>query len=159
TTRTPRQYPDLELLPQHEKLLASSGIAPHVATARRYESATTKARLKELGFSESQRRVPALVIPVCSAATGDIALYHARPDDPRRDQRGRPVKYETPRGARMALDCNPIARPRLKDPSTRLFITEGVRKADAAVSHGLCCVALLGVWNFRGRNEFGGLMV
>ena len=37
-----------------------------------------------------------------------------------------------------------------------LFITEGARKADAAVSQGACCVALLGVWNFRGTNEYGG---
>jgi hypothetical protein len=35
-------------------------------------------------------------------------------------------------------------------------VTEGIRKADAAASIDLCCVALLGVWNFRGSNEFGG---
>jgi len=157
TARPVCQYPDLDLLPQHEKLLADSGILPHVANARGYESATTKARLKELGFSEPQRRVPALVLPIYSAVTTEVVMHQARPDEPRRDQRSRPVKYETPRGVRMAIDCNPIARLRLKDPSGPLFITEGVRKADAAVSHGLCCAALLGVWNFRGRNEFGGL--
>ena len=31
-----------------------------------------------------------------------------------------------------------------------------MRKADALVSIGLCCVALLGVWNFRGTNDAGG---
>lgn len=31
-----------------------------------------------------------------------------------------------------------------------------MKKADAAVSKGLCCIALLGVWNWRGENEHGG---
>ncbi len=34
-----------------------------------------------------------------------------------------------------------------------LFITEGARKADAAVSKSLCCVDLLGVWNWRRRSD------
>ena len=38
----------------------------------------------------------------------------------------------------------------------RLLVTEGMRKADAAASRGLCCIALLGVWNWRGTNEKGG---
>jgi hypothetical protein len=56
----------------------------------------------------------------------------------------------------MVLDVPPAARPKLADPSAPLFITEGARKADSAVSRGLCCIALLGVWNFRGTNEHGG---
>ena len=56
----------------------------------------------------------------------------------------------------MALDVPPAARRDLGNPAVPLFITEGARKADAAVSAGLCCVALLGVWNWRGTNEWGG---
>ena len=40
-----------------------------------------------------------------------------------------------------------------------MFITEGARKADAAAAVGLCCVALLGVWNWRGTNKKGGSTV
>src|SRR5262249_59696414 len=50
----------------------------------------------------------------------------------------------------------PAARAQLGDPSLPLVITEGMRKADSAVSCGLCCIALLGVWNWRGRNDLGG---
>ncbi|MCL4532556.1 MAG: DUF3854 domain-containing protein, partial [Actinobacteria bacterium] len=32
-----------------------------------------------------------------------------------------------------------------------------MRKADAGASHALCCIALLGVWSFRGKNEKGGI--
>src|SRR5262249_26884983 len=42
------------------------------------------------------------------------------------------------------------------DPKRPLFITEGGRKADSAVSLGLCCVAILGVWNWRATNDDDG---
>src|SRR5262249_19743382 len=64
--------------------------------------------------------------------------------------------YETPRGARMAIDVPPGARKLLGKPECPLFITEGARKADAAVTRELCCIALLGVWNWRGKNDDGG---
>jgi hypothetical protein len=142
------------LLPQHAALLRGSAISDDVAAARGYRSVEQKARLTELGFSQAQARVPALLIPIIGVH-GDIVLYQLRPDTPRiRD--GKAVKYETPAGARMALDVPPACRAGLADPQIPLFVTEGVRKADAAASAGLCCVALLGVWNFRGTNEAGG---
>jgi hypothetical protein len=144
-----------KLLPQHAALLAASGISDDVAEARGYRSVTTKAELMRLGFSASQRRVPALLIPVRGVA-GEIVNYQVRPDDPRVDGRGKVIKYETVAGSRMVIDVHPAARERLADPAIPLWITEGVRKGDAAVSAGLCCIALLGVWNWRGTNEHGG---
>jgi hypothetical protein len=43
----------------------------------------------------------------------------------------------------------------LADPSLPLWITEGSKKADCGVLQGLCVIALTGVWNWRGKNEFG----
>lgn len=57
----------------------------------------------------------------------------------------------------MVLDIHPRARKMLGDPKVPLLITEGVKKGDAIVSRGLCAVALLGVWNWRGRNVDSGL--
>ncbi len=105
---------------------------------------TNAAALKQLGFSRSQQElVPALIIPVCGV-TGEVVFHQARPDHPR-GLAGKPVKYETPRGARMALDIHPLAKERLGDPDDVLIITEGVRKADAAFSQGVTSIALLGV--------------
>jgi hypothetical protein len=129
-------------------------ISEEVAEARGYRTVTVKADLRRLGFSDAQCRVPALVIPLWSV-DGEPAGHQARPDEPRRRD-GRVVKYETPRGTRMVLDVHPSAREELGDPAIPLFITEGVKKGDAAVSAGLCCVALLGVWNWRGTNGQGG---
>lgn len=59
-----------------------SGITPEVIAARGYKTATTKAELARLGFSRSQQRVPALLIPIYDAA-GNLATHQIRPDEPR----------------------------------------------------------------------------
>jgi hypothetical protein len=38
-----------------------------------------------------------------------------------------------------------------------VWLTEGVKKADALASRNQCAVALLGVWNFKGKNDWGGV--
>lgn len=142
------------LLPQHQALLAASAIPDHVAAARGYQSLTTQAAVRRYGFSPSQARVPALLLPIWDVF-GEIGTYQLRPDLPRMVD-GKPRKYETPPGTRMVLDVPPLVRAALANPNLPLFVTEGARKADAAVGLGLCSVALLGVWTFRGRNEQGG---
>jgi Domain of unknown function (DUF3854) len=148
------------LAPQHAKLIEDSKVSPDVAAARGYFTATTKVELRNLGFAEYQRIVPAMVVPVYGV-TGEIVNYQIRPDIPRippsRDGRKRkPLKYETVAGSRICLDVPPSVRHQLKDPAIPLYVTEGPRKADSAVSHGLCCVSILGVWNWRGTNEDNG---
>ena len=89
--------------------------------------------------------------------TGEIALYQYRPDEPRVHRNTlKVVKYETPSKARMTVDVPPRVREHLGNPNRPLWITEGIRKADAAVSAGLDCLALLGVYNWRGTNDNGG---
>lgn len=87
--------------------------------------------------------------------TGQLVLYQIRPDRPRIIN-GKPAKYELPRGSCMALDVPPRVRPQLADPRVPLLITTGIRQADAAVSKGICCVAILGIWAWRGSNDKGG---
>ena len=135
-------------------LVEDSGISEKVVADRGYETVTSAARLKRIGFSASQASVPALLVPVWSCS-GEIVLYQSRPDEPRIKD-GKRVKYETMAGATMSLDVHPHARPLLANPNVPLFITEGIKKGDALVSRGCCAIALLGVWNWRGTNEFGG---
>jgi hypothetical protein len=144
------------LASHHETMLREeSGITQEVIDTRGYRTVDTKRELKRLGFSERQCNKPGLLIPVYSP-TGDIATYQYRPDKPRIDKKGRPIKYETPSGTRMVLDVHPVAQEMLGNPSIPLFITEGLKKSDALVSRGLCAVTLLGVWSWRGTNEHGG---
>lgn len=148
----------LVIFPQHAALLKASAISPEVAAARGYVSVDTGTRLKSAGFSGYQRRssqVPGLLIPVHDV-TGAIATWQYRPDQPRVTKAGRTIKYETPGGSRLVIDVPLPIRDQLADPAIPLWITEGARKADAAVSAGACCIALLGVDAWRGTNPQGG---
>ncbi|MEQ8763209.1 MAG: DUF3854 domain-containing protein [Planctomycetota bacterium] len=144
------------LSPEHQKmLLEESAIDPVVAEERGYFTATKKSQLEELGFQPRQARVPALVCPL-RGVSGEIGNYCSRPEKPR-IQNGKPAKYEFPAGSRMILDVPARVREQLGNPREPLFITEGAKKADSGVTNGLCCISLIGVWNWRGRNEDGGL--
>ena len=150
------QEPPLDLLSAtHRQMLeVESGISSEVIAARGYRTLTRQVEARRLGFSEAQCRIPALVLPVWGLS-GEITTYQLRPDIPRISS-GRAIKYETPKGSAMAMDCSPLIRDTVMDVRVPLLITEGIKKADAAISRGGCCVALLGVWNWRGRDEHGG---
>lgn len=144
----------MAVFPQHAEMLAASGVTPEHASARGYVSVDTKTRLDQLGVTKAGRKVPGLLIPSRDKA-GQVWGYQYRPDEPRlRDDK--PVKYETPVGQRNGLDVPPGVGPALDDPSVQLWVTEGVKKADAAALAGLACVSLPGVWSWRGTNGHGG---
>jgi len=142
------------LSPEHQAMLDSSAIRPDVAKARGYRTITSKAEIVGLGFADYQARTPALLVPV-HGVEGDIVLHQLRPDDPRLNEKKKEIKYETPAGSRMRIDVPPAVRPVLADTSIRLTFTEGIKKGDAIVSAGGYAISLLGVWNYRGRNENG----
>jgi Protein of unknown function (DUF3631)/Domain of unknown function (DUF3854) len=145
----------LAIFPQHAALLAASAISPEVARERGYVSVDTRARLDSPGFAKWQQRVPGLLIPVHDTS-GAVATWQYRPDSPRTTKAGKVIKYETPSGSRLVLDVPPRVRAQLGDPAVALWITEGARKADAAVSAGLACIGLSGVDGWRGTNGQGG---
>lgn len=147
-------WPNGKLLPHHAAMLEASAIPPDVVLERGYRSVRSKAELGRLGFGRNQLLVPTLLVPVHDVR-GAVAFHQHRPDEPR-IKNGKTLKYETPAGARMTIDVPPRALPWLGDLKRLLVITEGAKKADAAVAVGLCCIALLGVWNWRGTNQQGG---
>ena len=141
---------------QHVAKLVASGISPETKHARHYTTVTEKATLERAQFSASQRRVPGILIPL-HGVNGTTAGYQYRPDTPR-TRKGKPVKYETRTGQRNVIDVPPACHRDIDDPTVDLWITEGPIKADAAATAGLCCVALLGVYGWRGRNDVKGLV-
>ena len=148
-----------ELHPDHALLLMESGISPEVAAARQYETVTTKARLKALGFSQIQQNLcplgaPALLIPIHDMR-GGIVNYELRPAKPRLGGKGKPRKYEKPRGSSACLDIPNLenVRTSLRCDGPPVFITEGAKKVDCGVSHGLLTIGLLGVTGWRGTQE------
>ena len=145
----------LAIFDQHAALLAGSAIPPDLARRRGYVSVDTKVRLEQLGVTRAGRSTPGLLIPLLRKE-GSTWGYQYRPDVPRTNDKGKPVKYETPWKQPAGLDVPPGVGALLDDPAVTLWITEGTRKADAAAALGLACVSLSGVWNWRGSNPVGG---
>jgi hypothetical protein len=155
-----KSLPQEALLPHHrDHLIHGSGITPEVIRARGYRSVQdTDGRtiLEALGFSRSQaHHTPGLLIPILDCH-GQAVLYQYRPDRPRETKEGKSVKYDTPWQARMRLDFGPGPHDWVGDPAVPLWITEGIKKADALRSHHLHAIGLLGVYNWRGTNANGG---
>ncbi len=148
--------PNLSLSPKHQAMLDASAISPDVAEQRGYRTITSKAEIVQLGFADFQARTPALLIPIHGlGCVAGAVRYQLRPDDPRLNERGKAIKYETPAGARMTLDVPPATRAVLDDPSVPLIFTEGIKKVDAIESAGGYAAGLLGVFNYRGKGEDG----
>jgi len=138
-------------------LHTDSAIADEIITTRGYRSMVHPDDLQDLGFSKVQARTaPALAIPLWDVHREQHG-WQIRPDSPRLTTDGKVIKYENPKGSRVSLDVHPSVQPLLGNPAVPLWITEGVRKGDALVSHGQCTIALMGgVWGFKGTNEHGG---
>ena len=135
---------------EHRHMLYASGLSDAAIDARGYYSAPSKAHLKQLGFSDRQAMVPALVIPMQSV-DGVVAGHQIRPDVPR-ELKGRKLKYETPTGGRNMIDVPAPIHSKLREVDVPLIITEGSKKADRACQEGLCCIALPGVWGWKSAN-------
>jgi putative DNA primase/helicase len=140
---------------RHLQHLLSSGISLEVIKERGYCSTRGGAELLELGFSREQARLSGILIPLYSPLGGK-PLWQLRPDEPRREVKGNKVKvrkYELAPFSENRLDAHPRIQRHLKNTTIPLWITEGVKKADALISAGECAVALIGVWNFKGKSR------
>jgi hypothetical protein len=83
---------------------------------------------------------PGLVFPV---HTLDGEVFHRlRPDNP-----GKYPKYMQPKGVANRLDIHPRQHDSIMSPGGMRYITEGEKKVDAGVSHGLLMIGVSGVYN------------
>ena len=126
---------------------------------RKHESVLGEKRLKDLGFSKAQRQTPGILMPLWGVDGKGVVGYQFRPDNPRLNAKGKPVKYETPLGASNHLDCPPRCQKQLKDPLIPLWITEGIKKVDCLATLGETVLGVTGVWNWKGKNEVGGITI
>ena len=149
------KWSKLPLSSDHVDELKASGISFAVAKARGYRTIEAET----LGFQRYQApitRMPGLLIPMYRPGTDKIPSSHQFKMSEPRKVRGRPLKYETPSGLSNVLDLNPGVKSAAADPSSRLWIVEGIKKADCLLSHGETAVGIAGVWAWRGTNSSGG---
>lgn len=152
------------LIPEHHARLKRA-LTQGVIASRGYTTILPVqcAGLEKLGYAYYQRRSGLLVPRYPVLNTNDNGSPRAggsqlRSDRPR-IHHGRPIKYESPQGQLNCIDAHPFVRPLLPKREIPLFLTEGIVKGDAAVSAGLCCLSLCGVWSWRGAVERGGAPV
>jgi hypothetical protein len=155
------RWEDLPLDPQHVDKLKSSGISPLAAEDRGYETVHDPRRLDGLGFAKEvchPDHVPGLLIPQLDAR-GSVWGYQYRPDNPRTNAKGKPIKYESQtrgEGRRRGLDIPIMCAGDVGDPKVEKWIVEGSLKAEALAEQGICAISVSGVWNWRGTNRRGG---
>jgi hypothetical protein len=131
-------------------LFEESGISPEVAEERGYYTARRRSEVPE-AFKDYQRK-PGLVVPMFSPAAETVS-YQLRPDKPRKDKKGKPLKYETPGNSKVILDVHPRMLEEVRAGVGDLWITEGIKKADSLTSRGLPTIGLVGVWNWQRDGE------
>lgn len=146
----------LKLKPEHEKHLLDSGISEEVIAARGYWSADRVHHvdlLRALQLGSFVNRLPGLMVPIYGP-DGEQQSAQLRLDvAPVGMRYVSPARTERP----VTMDVHPLNAPKLNDESVDLWITEGVKKADAATSAGLCCVALMGVTMWTKKGDKGNV--
>lgn len=99
---------------------------------------------------------PGLWIPNY-APDGTLTPGQWKPRNPVPNRDGKKMKYTSARGHASTLDVHPrwsrdpggMELPAIQDVTKRLWITEGVKKADSLTSRGEVTIALSGVFNWR----------
>jgi putative DNA primase/helicase len=152
------------LTPRHYAMLHQQrGIAEAVIAERGYRTNSGHSELKSLAIVVRKAEWEGLLLPLWSIDGTPATFLHApdqrevpytifRPDVPRIDAGGRERKYVNPTGTPTRIDCHPRCHALVRDAGTFLWLTEGIPKGDAFVTHGACALAFPGVENWRGSD-------
>jgi putative DNA primase/helicase len=144
----------LPLLPHHLVDLRSSGLSDEVIRMAGCRSVTASEAAAILGFDPG---CSCLAFPY--SIQGRAVLTRLKPDAPYQPPGwSKPAKYLSPLKSRSRLYIPTFTGgAALADPSTRLIITEGEKKALKATQDGFPCLAISGVWNWtKGRDPETG---
>jgi P4 family phage/plasmid primase-like protien len=155
---TPTLDLDLTLDARHwRELTVESGIAPELVQARGYATMGEGARdalRKHYSITPKALKpehFPGLFVPMFTLGQDEGMSAQWKPATPYTNGDGKPQKYVSRAGAANVLDVNPLRAEALKDAGRRLWITEGVKKADALASRGEVVIGLTGVFNWRSK--------
>ncbi len=144
-------YPKSEssrLSGSHLRHLEASAVNPTVATERGTFSARRGKDVPQAGGKLPEK--PGLVFPI-HALDGEV-FHRLRPDNP-----GRLPKYLQPKDHPNRLDVHPSQHEAVKRSGGFRYVTEGEKKVDAGVSHGLLMVGQSGVFN--GQRDKGAALI
>lgn len=134
-------FNSLKLNAEHlEHLKSTSGLTEKTVAGAQFKSVAASQAVK-FGFPERA----GLLMPY----PGVPDYYRLRPDTPLVRKDGSSAKYLTRAGEKNHLYVPPSLTSVLTDPTRRLIITEGEKKALKATQEGFHTVALPGVWGWK----------
>jgi hypothetical protein len=136
-----------ELLPHHLQDVQRSGLSDMTIRELGFYSGSAAEVRGILGFDAG----PGLVIPYPIYDT-PRPFSRVKPDSPPLID-GKPPKYLSPKGSLLQPYIPPRSWEALKNPMTRLLITEGEKKAAKADQEGFPCLGLGGIYGFRDREH------
>lgn len=146
----------IDLLPHHRReLCEGSGLTFETIAEAGIHSETNPVNVRiKLNWPRMAARAAAgIMIPFRDAAGHLNGYSRFKPDSPRKDSSGKPVKYESPRGVpnRVYIPLGTVTA--LKDPVVPLLVTEGEKKALKADQEGFRCIGLTGVFAWKQKNH------
>ncbi|MFO0799420.1 MAG: DUF3987 domain-containing protein [Gemmataceae bacterium] len=148
------------LLPHHLADLRRSGLTDdHVRRCGFYSESDPAVVAKLLRRADrmlANAITPCLCLPFFAPDGRPLGYVRCKPDRPRADAKGKPVKYESPAGAPNRAYFPPATRAALADAAVPLLVTEGEKKAARADQDGFACVGLVGVYGWQKKRDGGG---
>lgn len=147
----------LDLLPQHLADLRKSGLNDDAIRAGRFSSVTHPEEIAGiLRWKSYYGSLGAcLCIPYLDSQDKPSGYCRLKPDTPRNDKEGKPIKYEAPKGKPNQLYIPSGTFASLGDAARPLLITEGEKKAAKADQERLPCLGLSGVWSWQKKRSRG----
>jgi putative DNA primase/helicase len=149
------------LTSRHLADLRKSGLSDDQIAACGFHSLQTPASVqKALRWKRYKGELGnCLAIPFVNAAGKPTGCVRLKPDRPRKAEvDGKPIKYESPKGASNIPYFPPGTLAALKDASAPLVMTEGEKKSAKADQEGFACIGLVGVYGWqtkRARDKDG----
>jgi putative DNA primase/helicase len=144
------------LLPQHLADLRKSGLSDKQIARCGYRSLQAPASVqKVLRWKRYNGDLgPCLAIPFCNADGKSLDYCRLKPDRPRTaKENGKPIKYESPKGAGNLPYFPPDTLAALINPSAPLIVVEGEKKASKGDQDGFPCIGLIGVFGWQQKRR------
>jgi putative DNA primase/helicase len=149
----------IDLDPAHLDELHVSGIDDATAAAAGVYSGDGQEVQRVLGWHPTGAPWGrGLIYPYRRNGDNNSDYARVKPDFPRRDKDGDPIKYESPRHAPNRAYFPPGCGEAMRDAAVPVLLTEGEKKSLAAMQRGFACLGLVGVWGFtlkRPRRKTG----
>ncbi len=140
-----------DLMRHHLAELRASGLTDETIAASGVRSETSHAALRQiLNWPAMPKRMASGIVFRFRDSAGHLNGYaRFKPDSPRKDPKGKLVKYESPREQpnRVYIPANTVKA--IKDPLAMLLVTEGEKKSLAADQAGFPCLGLVGVFGWK----------